>query len=100
MPKGRKAIDAAPSVYQLKITLLHSQPPIWRRLQVESGVTLARLHRILQVVMGWADSHMHGFRLPGPSQRGAQLGLVLTDQRGLTKPLHPTAATLRFGMNL
>lgn len=60
------------SVYQLKVTLLHSRPPIWRRFQVESDVTLQRMHRILQVVMGWTDSHMHGFRVPEPGHRGAK----------------------------
>jgi hypothetical protein len=76
MPKARKPVDAAGPVYQLKVTLLDSQPAIWRRFQVESGITLERLHRVLQVVMGWTDSHMHGFRLPGPSQRGARRQLL------------------------
>jgi hypothetical protein len=75
MPKDQKdqpASDAARSVYQLKVTLLHSRPPIWRRVQIESGVTLDRLHHALQVVMGWTNSHLHGFRLPQPGQRGAR----------------------------
>jgi hypothetical protein len=70
MPKDRK------SVYQLKVTLLHSQPPIWRRFQIESGVTLDRLHHMLQAVMGWTDSHLHGFRLPQPGQRGTRRRLL------------------------
>lgn len=48
-------------VYQLKITLKDSHPPIWRRFQVRSDVTLARLHRIVQEVMGWLDGHLHQF---------------------------------------
>lgn len=74
--KNRRASDAARSVYQLKITLLHSQPPIWRRVQVDSGVTFDRLHHALQVVMGWTNSHLHGFRLPQPGQRGARRRLL------------------------
>lgn len=70
--KGRKKATASDSVYQLKVTLLHSQPPIWRRFQVDSAVTLQRMHQILQVVMGWTDSHMHGFLVPQPGQRGAR----------------------------
>ncbi len=50
-----------PAVYQLKITLLGTRPPIWRRIQVASDVTLERLHDILQIVMGWTDSHLHEF---------------------------------------
>lgn len=37
-----------------------------------SAVTLQRLYRILQVVMGWTDSHMHGYRVPRPGRRGAR----------------------------
>ena len=64
------------SVYQIRLTLLRSRPPIWRRLQVESGVTLNRLHDTLQMVMGWTNSHLHGFRLPQPSQRGTRRRLL------------------------
>jgi len=48
-------------IYQLKITLKESRPPIWRRFQVRSDVTLAKLHRIIQEVMGWFDGHLHQF---------------------------------------
>ena len=56
-------------IYQLKITLKESRPPIWRRFQVRSGVTLARLHRIVQEVMGWLDGHLHQF-IVGPIYYG------------------------------
>jgi hypothetical protein len=79
MAKGRKLMNSSQSVYRLKVMLLHSQPPIWRRFEVESGVTLLSLHGILQVVMGWTDSHMHGFRLPEPDQRGARQRFVLIE---------------------
>ena len=72
MPEGRNKTRGSESVYELKVTLLHSRPPIWRRVQVESTATLQRLHLILQIVMGWIDSHMHGFRVPEPGQRGAR----------------------------
>ncbi len=48
-------------IYQIKVTLSDSQPPIWRRIQVRSDSTLAKLHRILQRVMGWTDTHLHQF---------------------------------------
>jgi hypothetical protein len=48
-------------IYQLKVTLKGSKPPIWRRVQVPSSVTLATLHRVIQVVMGWQDYHLHQF---------------------------------------
>ena len=49
--------------YQLKITLRDIQPPIWRRIQVWEDATLAQLHTILQIVMGWEDYHLHEFAI-------------------------------------
>ena len=48
-------------IYQLKVTLKESKPPIWRRFQVPGNVTLHRLHLILQSIMGWTNSHFYRF---------------------------------------
>ena len=48
-------------IYQIKVTLKGSKPPIWRRILVASDTRLGKLHRILQDVMGWTDSHLHQF---------------------------------------
>jgi hypothetical protein len=50
-------------IYQLKITLKDSKPPIWRRIEVADDVTLAKLHAIIQAAMGWTDSHLHMFSI-------------------------------------
>lgn len=50
-------------VYRLKVTLKGSKPPIWRRLEVPGNITLTKLHQILQVAMGWTDSHLHSFKI-------------------------------------
>ena len=47
-------------VYQLKITLMETKPPIWRRIQVPD-CTLGALHEVIQTVMGWTQGHMHQF---------------------------------------
>jgi len=52
-------------VYQLKVTLKGSKPPIWRRMQITSETTLVQLHRILQCVMGWEGSHLYQFVIGG-----------------------------------
>jgi len=49
------------SIYQLNITLLGVQPPIWRRLRIASTDTLADVHMALQIAMGWTNSHLHEF---------------------------------------
>jgi hypothetical protein len=50
-------------IYQLKMTLKYIRPPIWRRMEVPAEVTLAELHLILQVAMGWTNSHLHQFKV-------------------------------------
>ncbi|MBF0551400.1 MAG: plasmid pRiA4b ORF-3 family protein [Deltaproteobacteria bacterium] len=49
------------NIYRLKVTLQDSKPPIWRRFEVLGNITLRRLHKILQIVMGWDDYHLHQF---------------------------------------
>jgi hypothetical protein len=48
-------------IYQIKVTLNGSKPPIWRRILVPGNVTLEHLHYILQAVMGWTNAHLHQF---------------------------------------
>jgi len=58
-----KKIWVPQEIYQLKVTLRYTKPPIWRRLLVPAGVTLEVLHDILQAAMGWYDSHLHEFSI-------------------------------------
>jgi hypothetical protein len=51
-------------VYQLKVTLIDSEPPIWRRIQVKD-CTLDKLHDHIQTSMGWTNSHLHDFNVDG-----------------------------------
>ena len=52
------------TVHTIKVTLAGSQPPIWRRLQVPSAITLRALHDVLQAAFGWQDYHMWVFETP------------------------------------
>lgn len=56
---------AAPAVYRIKVTLKRIRPPIWRRLLVPSDLTLARLHDVIQIAMGWRNVHLHEFTAGG-----------------------------------
>ena len=49
--------------YLLKISLLEIEPEIWRRFVVPDYITLDRLHDVVQIVMGWKDSHLHEFTI-------------------------------------
>lgn len=79
-------------IYQLKVTLKHSSPPIWRRIQVPGDITLAKLHHILQAtMMGWEDYHLHQFVVGDLRDRRASVyygqptpddwGIELQDER-------------------
>jgi hypothetical protein len=49
-------------VYQLKISLRGvSKPPVWRRVAVRAGITLAELHEVILGAMGWGGGHLHMF---------------------------------------
>src|ERR1700736_4295567 len=48
-------------VYQLHIQLAYIEPPIWRRIVVSGQIKLSDLDRMIQVVMGWENSHLHQF---------------------------------------
>jgi hypothetical protein len=61
---GIGSIPVSERLYQFKITLLESQPPIWRRIQVKN-CTLDKLHEHIQTAMGWTNSHLHQFEIDG-----------------------------------
>lgn len=53
------------SIYQMKVTLRAISPTIWQRFQVHGHVRLSELHRTLQAVMGWTESHRYKFEIAG-----------------------------------
>ena len=53
------------TVHELRISLDEIEPEIWRRVQVPSNLNLAQLHRVIQTVMPWQDSHLHEFTIAG-----------------------------------
>lgn len=58
-------MDTLAAVYILKLELLGSSPPIWRRLQVPVDIELSKLHDVLQIVMGWSGAFRHAFTIGG-----------------------------------
>ena len=53
----------AESIYQMKVTLQHVRPPVWRRIQISGDVSLHRLHLALQTTTGWSNSHLYSFEI-------------------------------------
>lgn len=52
---------------QLKISLLYIEPEIWRRVIVPDIFSLSDLHEIVQITMGWHNSHLHRFEIDDTS---------------------------------
>lgn len=66
-------------VYQVRISLRHVDPPIWRRVRLRSDTTIAQLHAIVQIAMGWQDVHLHQFRIQGKNYGvGREGGIVFS----------------------
>ncbi|MCZ7628945.1 MAG: plasmid pRiA4b ORF-3 family protein [Microthrixaceae bacterium] len=53
----------AGSVFQLKVTLLGTKPPIWRRILVDGSSSLGELHEVIQAAFGWWNCHLHDFEI-------------------------------------
>jgi hypothetical protein len=58
-------------ILQLKVKLVGSRPPIWRRILVPVDYSFFDLHVTIQDAVGWADSHLHQFFTASPYTRSA-----------------------------
>jgi hypothetical protein len=78
-PRSRSAL------FRLRVTLLDSDPPIWRRILVAEDAPLDQMHHILQTVMGWMNSHVHLFAAGAVeySEPGADWETPVSDERGV-----------------
>ena len=79
-----------PHVVRFKVTLDNIEPMVSRSLDVPLSLTLDRLHALLQIIMGWTDSHLYEFRI-----NGLRYGIPDPDDRFEEKLLDARAATLK-----
>lgn len=56
-------IKPAEEIVTLRIELCDSEPLIWRQLEVPTAITLKQLHDIVQIAMGWQNSHLWEFTI-------------------------------------
>jgi len=47
--------------FRLRVSLVGSEPEIWRVFDIDQNVRLRMLHIALQTIMGWRESHLHAF---------------------------------------
>jgi hypothetical protein len=56
---------AKPQILRIRLSVREVKPEIWRLVLVSSDITLARLHGILQILMGWQNYHLYAFEIEG-----------------------------------
>lgn len=49
------------TVHQLRVSMPDIEPVVWRRIHLYSRTPLSGLHAVMQVAMGWDDSHLYEF---------------------------------------
>lgn len=55
--------------FQLKITVLGSKPPIWRRITIPQELSFNALHNAIQYLFGFDGYHLHDFTIPSLNLR-------------------------------
>jgi hypothetical protein len=61
-------------VHHLKVVLRNVKPTVAREILVPSDVRLDQLHEVIQISMGWTDSHLHQFIVGGDPRNGDRYG--------------------------
>lgn len=78
---------AKTDIVRLKVTLDDVEPKVMRQFVVPLSIRLDRLHTVLQIAMGWTNSHLWEFRARG-------CGWGITDPEWLGGPSDAAKATL------
>ena len=66
--------DPGPRLLQLKRLLRDVHPAVWRRVRLADELSIAELHWVIQILMGWDDDHLHRFRIHGRDYGIAYIG--------------------------
>ncbi|MEI6450633.1 MAG: plasmid pRiA4b ORF-3 family protein [Actinomycetes bacterium] len=61
VPDTRATGAGAGRIARLTVTLMETQPAVWRQIEVPASATFAQLHVFLNAAMGWEDCHLHEF---------------------------------------
>jgi hypothetical protein len=50
-------------IYRLTVTLVGTDPAVWRQVLVPGGYTLDRVSRVIRLAFGWYGHHLHCFEI-------------------------------------
>ena len=73
-----------PLLLWLKLLLRDVHPAVWRRVRLADSLSIADLHRVIQLLMGWDDDHLHRFRIHGRDYGIAHVGGPSFDEDAAT----------------
>jgi hypothetical protein len=73
--------DLRTSIARIRVSILGSEPEIWRLLEIDSSLSLAEVHDVIQIAFGWRDSHLHAFT----SSDGRRWGRQALGRRALDR---------------
>ena len=59
LPRLKKS--AATTVHTVRASLHGAKPPVWRRLELPSDLTLDMVHAVMQIAFAWHGYHLHQF---------------------------------------
>src|SRR5271169_1253684 len=76
--------DQHARLLQLKLLLRDVHPAVWRRVRLADSLSIADLHRVIQLLMGWDDDHLHRFRIHGRDYGIAYVGGPSFDEDAAT----------------
>ncbi|MDQ2754232.1 MAG: plasmid pRiA4b ORF-3 family protein [Actinomycetota bacterium] len=88
------------TVHRLRVTLLDVSPPVWRVVRVPSSVPLSVLHHVVQIAMGWQDSHLHEWHIDevdyGPPDEESWGDELLDESATLLADVAPSDSAFRY----
>lgn len=64
-PDHRRPAPSTPQVLTVRVDLQDATPPIWRRLELRSDLSLQDVHDVLQTAFDWAGYHLWRFSAGG-----------------------------------
>lgn len=63
----KKTATKKPKVYEFTVTLKETAPVVWRKFLAHEFIELNELHMLIQMTMGWENTHLFSFEINGKS---------------------------------